>query len=239
MENDKIVGIHQPNFMPWLGYFYKIWQSDVFVFLDDVQIIKTGSSYTNRVEINNNGKRTYLTVPIKKSKDFSLINETRIINNGWKKKALKTLQQNYSKADFFNSYKDFIFELISFENDNLSEYNIHFITAVSQKLDFDTNLVKSSDFKIEAKSTERLIELVKKVEGKVYLSGSGGDKYQEKEMFDKNGIKLIYNKLPEFQYKQIKTDEFIPGLSIIDAIFNIGFEGLKNELFIKNEKDKL
>ena len=230
-----IVGIHQPNFMPWLGYFYKIWQSDVFVLLDDVQIIKTGSSYTNRVEINNNGKRAHLTIPIKKSKDYCLINETSIVNNGWKKKALKTLQQNYSKAGFFKQNQDFIFELINYDNDNLAEYNTHFIKAISDKLCFQTSLVKSSDLNVQAKSTERLIQLVKKVDGKVYLSGSGGDKYQEKNMFEKNGIKLEYNKLPEFKYKQIKTDKFIPGLSIIDAIFNIGFEGLKNELFIKNE----
>ena len=58
-----IVGIHQPNFMPWLGYFYKIYKSDVFIFLDDVQFTKTGSSYINRVNVNMNGESKYLTVP--------------------------------------------------------------------------------------------------------------------------------------------------------------------------------
>ena len=80
MDN-LIVGIHQPNFMPWLGYFYKIMQSDIFIFLDDVQFQKTGASYTNRVSLNINSESKYFTVPIKRPSGLWTINNTCFINN--------------------------------------------------------------------------------------------------------------------------------------------------------------
>ena len=230
----NVVGIHQPNFMPWLGYFYKIFQSDTFIFLDDVQFQKTGASYTNRVSINMNGQSSYITVPIKRKNGTWNINETEFANQNWKKKIIGTLQANYAKAPFFKENKDLIFDLISFKANNLADYNINFIIQISKKLEFDTKFVKSSDYNIYSRLTQRLIDLIKKVEGDTYLSGSGGDNYQDKESFDKNNIKLIYNTMPKYKYTQFRTDEFIAGLSIIDAIFNIGFKNLKHNLFMKD-----
>jgi len=228
---DIVVGIHQPNFMPWLGYFYKIWQSDIFIFLDDVQFQKTGASYTNRVSININGKSSYVTVQVKRQEGVWNINETTFANHKWKKKLIRTLQANYAKAPFFKENRDFIYNLINFESTNLADYNMNFITAVSKKLQFDTKFLRSSEFDIKSTSTQRLIDLIKKVDGNVYLSGSGGDNYQDKEMYKNESIELVYNKMPKFEYSQLKTEVFIGGLSIVDAIFNIGFEKLKEELF--------
>ena len=81
---DVIVGIHQPNFMPWLGYFYKIKQSDIFIFLDDVQFQKTGASYINRVSLNINGESSYITVPVKRESGVWNINKTKFLNDKWK-----------------------------------------------------------------------------------------------------------------------------------------------------------
>jgi len=233
----KIIGIHQPNFMPWLGYFYKIYQSDTFIFLDDVQFQKTGASYTNRVSININGKSSYVTVQVKRQEGVWNINKTIFANNKWKKKIVGTFQANYAKAPFFKENRDFIFDLINFEANNLAEYNMNFIIEISKKLQFDTKLLKSSEFDIESTSTQRLIDLIKKVDGNVYLSGSGGDNYQDKEMYANESIKLIYNKMSKFEYHQLKSEVFIGGLSIVDAIFNIGFENLKKDLF--SEKNNI
>jgi hypothetical protein len=227
-----VVGIHQPNFMPWLGYFYKIWQSDVFIFLDDVQIQKTGASYTNRVSINNGGKSQYVTMPIKKDSNSLNINDVKYLDERWKKKLLGTLQGSYAKSPYFKQNKDFIFELINFKADNISEYNINFIENISQKLDLNTKFVKSSDLNITSTSTKRLIELIKKVDGNIYISGTGGDNYQEHEMYENENIKLIYNKMPKYEYSQLKVDEFLGGLSIVDSIFNIGFDELKEKIYI-------
>jgi len=233
----NVVGIHQPNFMPWLGYFYKITQSDTFIFLDDVQFQKTGASYINRVSINIHGKSNYLTVPAKRVSGLLAINETQFINDRWKKKMIGTLQGSYGKSKFFKRNKEFIFELINYEANNFATYNIHFIENIMKELSISTKIVMSSDFGITSASTERLIELINKVNGTVYLSGSGGDNYQDIKKYEEKNIKLIYNKMPKFEYSQINTEEFIGGLSIVDAIFNIGFDDLKNNLFAKSQDD--
>ena len=232
MDNRLItVGIHQPNFMPWLGYFYKIWQSDIFVFLDDVQIIKTGASYTNRVAINIANESKFITIPIKRGSGVQNINQTEFVNEKWKKKVIGTLQANYAKAPFFQENRELIFELIDFKADSLAEYNIHFIETISNRLELNTKFIKSSTLNIKTKSTQRLVDIIKKVNADIYLSGEGGDKYQEHDIYKKSDITIKYNKLPKFEYPQIKTEEFISGLSIIDAIFNIGFHNLKLHLF--------
>lgn len=227
-----IVAIHQPNFMPWLGYFYKIYKANTFIFLDDVQIQKKGASYTNRVSILTGGESKYLTIPIKRSSGFSRINETEFVNSKWQKKMISTLQGSYSRACFFKENKNFVFELINFKVDNLAEYNINFIMEIVKKLNFDTTLSRSSQFKINSVSTKRLVELINAVDGSIYLSGSGGDTYQDHDLYKNEEIKLIYNHMPDFKYEQIKSDLFTPSLSIIDAIFNIGFEMLINKFFV-------
>jgi len=228
----NVVAIHQPNFMPWIGYFYKIYQSDTFIFLDDVQIQKKGASFSNRVSILVEGKEKYLTIPIKRGSGIRNINTTRFNDNRWKNKITANLQANYARANFFKENKDLIFDLIHFDAENLADYNINFIKTITKKLCFNVDFIKSSKFEIKSTSTERLIELVKLVNGKVYLSGSGGDKYQNCDLYKNAMIVLQYNKVPNFSYRQLKTESFVTGLSIIDAIFNIGFDVLINEIFI-------
>ncbi len=227
MDNSIVVGIHQPNFMPWLGYFYKIAQSDIFIFLDDVQFIKTGSNYTNRVAINIQGESSNITIPIKRGSGTQNINETEILNEKWKKKLIGSIQANYAKTPYFKEHKDYIFELINYKTDNLADYNIHFITSLSKELELNTSFEKSSKFNLSSSSTERLIELIQLVDGTVYLSGAGGDNYQEQNLYQQNNIALTYNNMPEFAYTQPKSEKFIKGLSIIDALFNVGIEDLK------------
>ncbi len=236
MDNSITVGIHQPNFMPWLGYFYKIAQSDIFIFLDDVQFIKTGSSYTNRVAINIQGKSSNVTIPIKRSSGTQNINETEFLNDKWKKKLIGSIQANYAKCPYFKEHKDYLFELINYQADNLADYNINFITSLSKELDLATTFEKSSKFNLSSTSTQRLVELIKLVDGNIYLSGAGGDNYQEENLYKENNIKLIYNNMPEFTYAQPKSENFIKGLSIVDALFNVGIENLKDFF---NKKGKI
>lgn len=97
----NVVAIHQPNFMPWIGYFYKIYQADKFIFLDDVQIQKKGASFSNRVNILIEGEEKYLTVPIKRGSGIRNINTTRFNDNRWRNKIISNLQANYARANFF------------------------------------------------------------------------------------------------------------------------------------------
>ena len=228
MDNKRIIGIHQPNLAPWLGYFYKIHQSDVFIYLDDVQIQKKGASYTNRVSVLGNGKTQFLTIPIMRGEGVTNINETTFFNSNWNIKIIKTIQANYGKTQYFKENFEFIENLFMYEANNLSEFNINLITEICKKLDIKTTLKTSSDFSINETSTDRLISLIKSVEGNVYISGKGGDNYQDHTKFEAANIDIIYNELPVFEYPQFRTEEFVNGLSILDAIFNINFEGIKN-----------
>ena len=231
MDNSVTVGIHQPNFLPWIGYFSKIYQSDIFIFLDDVQFIKTGSNYTNRVAINILGTSQFITIPIKRGSGVQKINKTKFLNEKWKRKMIGTLQANYAKAPYFQEHKEFVWELINFEADDLASYNINAIEAIAKELKFNTKFIRSSNFNIKSKSTQRLIELIRKVDGDIYLSGKGGDVYQEHTMYRDTNIDVIYNEIPNFEYTQPNVEEFIVGLSIIDSIFNMGFQNLQSHFF--------
>ncbi len=227
----KMVAIHQPNFLPWIGYFYKIAKSDIFVFLDNVQYVK--NSFVNRNKVKTPQDAIWLTVPVS-FKFGELINEVKINNQiRWREKHLKTFEMNYKRVDFFED----VFEIIkgiycSRDWQNLSDLNISLAEAIACYLGLNTSFVKSSTLGVEAKSTELLMQIVKKVGGDIYLSGFGGVKYQEETEFAKAGIKLMYSDFNHPVYKQLWGD-FIPNLSVMDLLFNMGNESTQ---IIKNSK---
>ena len=241
MDNRLVVGMHQPNLMPWIGYFYKIFKSDVFIFVDDVQFTKSGSSYTNSVQFNERGKLIRLTVPIKRVRGTTEnINEIVYAKNNWQRKIIRSLELNYAKCDYYKIHKDFIFDLINSTSENYSEYNINFITEISKKFDFKTEFRISSEIDKDSieNATDRIVKLAKTVNATHFISGRGGDNYQDHNLYKENGIELIYSDFIDFEYKQYKSEEFIKGLSIIDAIFNIGFENLKEHFISINSQNR-
>ena len=223
--NDKIVGIHQPNFLPWIGYFYKIAKSDVFVLLDNVQYAK--NSFINRNKIKTSQGAAWLTVPVS-FKFGQLINKVKINNEtNWREKHLKTLEMNYKKAKFFEVVFNKI-EQIYYSRDwgNLRNFNIELIKFAILYLRLNRKLVKASDLGVQGKGTELLIQITKKVNGDTYLSGFGGAKYQDEQLFVQEGIELKYYNFHHPKYDQCWKD-FIPNLSIIDLFFNVGPESIK------------
>jgi hypothetical protein len=209
--------IHQPNFFPWLGFIDKIKNSDKFVLLDDVQIQKTGGSYTNRVSLNISGASRIITAPI--IKNSLKINEVEFVKNNWREKFVKTLQANYAKSKNFNIYKDFIFDLVLHKENNLALYNENAILKICNLLEIDTNhIIKSSDMNISTASTQRLVDICEEVGCNNYIFGSGGDNYQDNELFDKRNIEVTYQDFKHPVYSQ-RSEKFIYGLSVIDFIF--------------------
>jgi len=222
-----IIGIHQPNFLPWLGYFYKIAQCDVFVLLDNVQYTK--NSFINRNRIKTPRGADWLTVPvIIKGRFGQLIRDVEV--NGtvdWRKKHLGTLDANYRRASYFEPIFQGL-KSIYFVGDwnNLCELNIKLLQWVLSMLGLKKNLVRASDLNVEGESTQLLISIVKELGGNEYISGFGGANYQDVELFQKAGITLTYYDFKHPVYPQLWTD-FIPNLSIIDLLFNCGSESLK------------
>jgi hypothetical protein len=220
MSNKKVVAIHQPNFLPWLGFFYKMIKSDIFVFLDNVQFSK--NSYQNRVKIKSSKGAIWLTVPV--LHNFGqLTNEVKINNKElWREKHLKTLELNYKKALFFKPVFELLQEVYFKEEwELLVDFNIELISKISNFLGFKTELIKASSLNVRGKSTDLLIDIVKRLNGSIYLSGKGGANYQDEEKFRENGIELTYSDFKHPIYPQL-WGEFIEGLSIIDLLFNCG-----------------
>lgn len=229
------VAAHQPNFFPWLGYFDKIFKVDVFIVLDDVQFPKTGAgTWSNRVPILVNGKKQWMTMPIDRS--YHGVRDYRAMRlsdaEPWREKILRTLSYQYAKAPFFGSVFPLATSLVECRSDSLVEYNMTGICGIMDILGLPRErLVLASALKVDAASTERLVALSKAVGGGGYMCGGGADGYQEDAEFLRAGLKLIHQDFRHPEYRQHgATDGFVRGLSILDALFNIGPEATKELL---------
>jgi len=220
LEKDKMmrVAIHQPNFLPWIGYFYKMASCDLFIYLDDVQFTK--NSYQNRVKIKTPQGGQWLTLPV--LQNFGqLTNEVKINNKeNWRDKHLRTLEMNYKKTPGFPAVYDLIKRVYECQEWSvMSDLNIALIEEVATFIGLKTPRIKSSELAVSGSSTDRLVNLVKKFNGTTYLSGSGGSKYQEEALFTAQGIEVHYSDFIHPVYPQ-PWGEFIKGASIVDFLFN-------------------
>lgn len=232
---DKVtVAIHQPNFFPWLGFFDKMAKSDVFVLLDDVQFPKTGGTYTNRVELLLNGKRSWLTAP--KDRDYRgvrTILEMRFAEQeDWRHRIIHSLSLNYGKHPCFCEAMEVLEPLVRNPESGIAAYNVSALTAMALRLGLleGRSVVRASDLGVEATSTERLAVLTRMVGGTTYLAGGGAASYQEDEVFEHHGIELRFQSFVHPVYEQSKADSFEPGLSVIDAVMNVGWEAVGSML---------
>ncbi len=230
LENNYI-SIHQPNYLPWAGYFFKICVSKTFIFLDDVQASK--QSFFNRVKILENDNTNWLTVPIKISLGTK-INEVRFSQDDWRKRHLSKIFNSYKKSNFFKEVFIFLEHLYSSAvSNNPSETNKFFIKKISDFLEMETNFLSSSDMKVNSDlvSDDRLISLLKLLREDLYLSGTGAASYQDKNKFKDNNITLNYINNLNINYTQ-SSIKFESGLSIIDLLFNLG--KIKTREYIKS-----
>ena len=225
-----IVAIHQPNFFPWLGYFNKIASADLFLVMDNVQVPKKGGTWLNRVRLLVNGRGSWITMPVVRNyHGLRSVGEMQIDNGApWRAKVLRTIQSNYARAPFFEEAFQLVTGLVNNPTDRLADYNLSAIKALASALRLDTNkLLPGSSLNAQGSSTELLISMVKGAGGTAYLCGGGAAGYQEDEKFAREGVELVYQNFAHPTYPQINTEEFVPGLSIIDALMNCGFEGTR------------
>lgn len=228
----RTVAIHQPNFFPWLGYFDKIVRSDVFVFFDDVQFPKKGGSWSNRVKFLIAGEAKWVTASIERNySGFRSINEMNFQEDNWRIKMLKSLSTNYNKNQFYKETMEVVEPLILNPERNIAEYNIHAVTEIAHFLGLKTNEIRrSSEFSFAKSSNELLCSLTKEFGGDTYICGGGADGYQDEQIFIDSGIKLEYQNFEHPEYSQRGSESFSSGLSIIDAVMNLGWEKVESIL---------
>jgi hypothetical protein len=220
-----IVAVHQPNYLPWLGFFCKISQSDVFIFLDDAQYTK--NSYINRVSVLCKGNAKWLTVPVRVPLGTPIC-AARPADAGWVDQHLERLSNYYRKAP---ARREALSELMTMysaiePDDNIANINMMLIRAVASRLGIAADFRAASEFHhSEKRSNERLIALVRSIdEHGTYLSGAGASAYQRPELFEAAGLGIQFSSFAHPVYAQA-SQTFTAGLSAIDAVFWLGWEG--------------
>lgn len=226
-----ILSVHQPQYLPWLGYFHKIVRSDLFLYLDDVQYKKR--EFQNRNKIKTPNGPLWLTIPvITKGLYTQHIKDVRINREeDWEQDHWKSIEFNYRKAAYFNEHRDFFYGLFQKKWDSLQEISVTIIDHVLSYLGIATPRKFSSEYNAATLSTERIIELCKKTGADTYLSGAGGRAYMDETLFDKSGIKVMYQDFKHPEYPQL-YGSFEPYMSIVDMLFNAGPQC--RELLLKN-----
>jgi hypothetical protein len=222
--------IHQPNFLPWLGYFHKISMVDKFVFFDDVQFPR-GKTYGNRVKIKTNNGETWITVPVLSKGDMQNFNEI-LINNTfpWQRKILKTIELSYKKAGSFEKYYDGFSSVFLNEYEKLTDLNIALIRYFSDAMGLKVSFYMSSeiDSKPDENAEDKILGILRHVGAERYVSGSGAGsrRYIDEERFRSEKIDIVWQKFISPVYAQLWGGDFLPDLSIIDLLFNCGEESL-------------
>ena len=215
--------IHQPEFLPWLGFFDKLYSCDLLVILDHVQYQR---GFINRNKVKNPDGWQWLTVPIEHKFHRAPINQVLIKNSeNWSDNIIRALKSNYGKSPYFSQYFDFFEATFSQKWESLSDLNIYLIEWLISNLNINIELVRSSELNVNRKSTELLVETCQKVNADHYLSGQGGKNYMEMNKFDEAGIKVSFQDYQHPEYvQQFKQTEFQPHMSVVDLIFNCGTE---------------
>lgn len=224
------IGIVQPYFLPYIGYFALINAVDKFVYYDDVQYIKRG--WVNRNRIKMEDKWQYIILPIQKAPFSANINEIYVVNNDKEiRKIKKTIDFSYQKAPYYSKIKELVFKYIK-QGENLSNLNICIINEICNYLDIKTEMYISSKISKDnsLKGEDKIIEICKILEGNHYFNPIGGVELYSKKKFQEFQIKLNFLKIDEITYSQGNYD-FIPNLSITDVLMWNSKDDVKKMLY--------
>ncbi|HEX2976265.1 MAG TPA: WbqC family protein, partial [Bacteroidales bacterium] len=166
--------IHQPNFIPWTGYFHKISMVDKFVFFDDVQFPR-GKTFGSRVKIKTANGEAWITVPVLSKGDLVNFNEIKIDNSSpWQRKSMKTIELSYKKARFFEKYHESFSSVFLQKYEKLSDLNISMIKYLSEALGLNVSFHLSSEIPFEGGNAEdKILVILKELQATTYVSGSG------------------------------------------------------------------
>lgn len=225
----KRIVISQPMFLPWRGMFEQIRLADVFVFYDDVQLPEGGGkgrSFMTRVQIKTPKGQEWLSAPVTRSgRSLQLIQETEFAATDWRERHLGKLQAVYKPAPYFREIWDAVVRPIyAFETTNLSEFCIHSMRLLAERLGLTPEWHISSQLKIGTEgvdSSGRVLEICRAFNADEYITGHGAANYLDHAIFQAAGVGVSYTDYRLDPYPQL-YGEFIPFVSILDLLFNVG-----------------
>ena len=224
-----IVAIHQPDFMPWLGFFRKLARADTWIVLDHVlNSTRDAAFWGRRVQLLVNGSPHWLSVPLEKtpsgghggipiSRMRIQLTDQQVFDN-----RLQTVREAYAKSRYFLEYFYLVEDYFGSSEPSLVRRNMGFTSAVLSLLRLSPTVVYSSDMASRGVGTDLLVSLIREVGGSEYVSGTGSAGYLNPASFKANGIALSFNHFEHPTYPQRLAKTFVPGLSIVDALFSVG-----------------
>lgn len=221
------LGIMQPYFMPYIGYFQLMKAVDKYVIYDDVNYIKGG--WINRNNLLIGGEKRMFTITLKGASPNKLIHEIEIGDNF--QKLLKTLQTNYSKAPFFRQTMDLIEKVVLFPDRQLANFIAHSFSEIAEYLGINTEFIISSQLPKDnsLKGKDKVIHICQLLHANSYFNAIGGQELYDKKEFSENGIELRFLQPILSSYPQSSV-EFVPGLSMIDVLMNNSKEDVNSML---------
>lgn len=220
------LSIHQPAYLPWLGYFHKICISDIFVFFDNTQFEK--NSFVNRNKIKTSQGPIWLTVPVKlKNHTQKEIREIKTVNQLWQQKHWKAIELNYKKSKHWAMYSEELRGLYQKKYDNISELCYEQLLLFLAFLGIKTKVIQASNLcPYNSKKSQLVLDICRELGADVYVSGKLGKDYIEEHKFVESGIKLYFQDYAHPTYQQL-WGQFAPFMSIIDLLFNCGEKSLE------------
>ncbi|MDP1771326.1 MAG: WbqC family protein [Methylobacter sp.] len=221
----SVVVVLQPGYLPWLGFFDQLIRSDVFVYYDDVQYDKHG--WRNRNRIKSPTGPIWLTVPVLNGGRFGQkIHEVEIDNrSSWARKHITAIGQNYSKAPYVRRFLPQLEELLMRRWDSLAELDIASVEMICDWIGIHRKVERSSKLGIEGEQSGRLLDICRHFKADRYLSGDSAQNYLDIEAFAQQGVQVEWQSYQHPVYRQLHG-EFIPYLSIIDLVMNLGEKSL-------------
>ncbi len=228
-----ICTVHQPNYLPYLGFFEKAFRSDVFILYDTTQFKKNDWQNRNKLCINNSWQ--WISVPVyhdfgQKIYEVKIKDPGKSLHKNW-----RSIQVIYGKAPYFKQYAPKLEEIFLSNIESLNELNCKLILIAAQYLGLKTRFVKSSELpEINSTSTQALIDLTKLVDADTYISGGEGINYLDMDLWKGSGLKILFQKYVHPIYRQFNSKTFQPYMNIFDLLFNCGVKSL--EVLTKNQQ---
>lgn len=222
-----ITSIHQPSYFPWLGWLDKINKCSNFILMDEVQLSDRAYQHRN-IFLTNTGQQKFLTVGINKKGYFSKkINQLEINpEEKWQEKHLRFIENNYRKHPFYNEVMQEIGFIFSKPYQMLIDVLTDSITLSLKLMQIHTPVILQSSlpYDRQMQKSDLILTLLQSVKSTHYLSGKGAEAYMQLEDFSANGIKVDFQEFIHPVYPQKNTTDFIPGISCLDLLFNVGPE---------------
>lgn len=217
----RTVGIIQPSYLPWRGFFDFIQEVDVFVFLDDVQYTVRDWRNRNRIKTPEGGS-VWLTVPVVGGRN-QLIRDVRIDGSQpWIRKHLGSIERSYQRAPHFDEYYGVVSAVYARGIESLAELDIELTKVLCACLGIDREFVTSSALGCGGAKDDKLLAIVQRVGGDAYLSGPSAAAYLRPELWQGGGVRLLYKDYSGYpEYPQI-SEPFEPSVSVLDTLFMLG-----------------